>query len=44
VQTQVRDYLVNIAAIGAVTSPGSGSPNRLLFVVTSQERWGAGLQ
>jgi len=31
--TQVRDYLVNNATTGVVTSPGSGSPNRLLYVV-----------
>jgi subtilisin family serine protease len=30
---QVRDSLVNSATTGVVTSPGSGSPNRLLFVV-----------
>ncbi|MEV6300632.1 S8 family peptidase [Actinoplanes sp. NPDC051861] len=30
---QVRDSLVNNATTGVVTSPGSGSPNRLLFVV-----------
>ena len=30
---QVRDSLVNNATTGVVTSPGTGSPNRLLFVV-----------
>ncbi len=30
---QVRDYLVNNATSGVVTSPGTGSPNKLLFVV-----------
>ncbi|MBM2615305.1 S8 family peptidase [Actinoplanes sp. LDG1-06] len=30
---QVRDSLVNNATTGVVTSAGSGSPNRLLFVV-----------
>jgi subtilisin family serine protease len=30
---QVRDYLVNNATTGVVTNPGSGSANRLLFVV-----------
>ncbi|MEV4710157.1 S8 family peptidase [Micromonospora sp. NPDC049374] len=30
---QVKSYLVNNATTGVVTSPGSGSPNRLLFVV-----------
>jgi subtilisin family serine protease len=30
--TQVRDTLVNRATTGVVTSAGSGSPNRLLFV------------
>ncbi|WP_327039339.1 S8 family peptidase [Micromonospora maris] len=30
---QVKTYLVNNATTGVVTSPGSGSPNRLLFVV-----------
>ncbi len=29
---QVRDSLVNSATTGVVTSPGTGSPNRLLFV------------
>jgi subtilisin family serine protease len=29
---QVRDNLVNRAVTGVVTSPGSGSPNRLLYV------------
>jgi subtilisin family serine protease len=29
---QVRDTLVNNSTAGKVTSPGSGSPNRLLFV------------
>jgi hypothetical protein len=29
---QVRDALVNAATTGAVGSPGSGSPNRLLYV------------
>lgn len=33
--TQVRDYLVNNATTGKVTSPGTGSPNRLLYVVNS---------
>ena len=28
---QVRDAIVNNATLGKVTSPGSGSPNRLLF-------------
>ena len=28
---QVRDALVNNATTGKVTSPGSGSPNRLLY-------------
>nr|MDT0663390.1 S8 family peptidase [Micromonospora sp. DSM 115978] len=31
--TQVRDYLYNNATPNVVTSPGTGSPNRLLFVV-----------
>lgn len=30
---QVRDYLVSNATTGAVVSPGTGSPNRLLYVV-----------
>ncbi|MFG1778790.1 S8 family serine peptidase [Micromonospora sp. NPDC049051] len=30
---QVRDYLVNNATDNAVTSPGTGSPNKLLYVV-----------
>ncbi len=30
---QVRDYLVTNATSGVVTSPGSGSPNKLLYVV-----------
>ncbi|BCJ57770.1 S8 family peptidase [Micromonospora endophytica] len=30
---QVKTYLVNNATTGVVTSPGTGSPNRLLFVV-----------
>lgn len=30
---QVRDYLVTNATTGVVTSPGTNSPNRLLFVV-----------
>jgi subtilisin family serine protease len=30
---QVRDSLVNNATSNVVTSPGSGSPNKLLFVV-----------
>jgi len=30
---QVRDFLVNNATTGVVTNPGTGSPNRLLFVV-----------
>jgi subtilisin family serine protease len=30
---QVRDYLYNNATPNVVTSPGTGSPNRLLFVV-----------
>jgi subtilisin family serine protease len=30
---QIRDYLYNNATTNVVTSPGSGSPNRLLFVV-----------
>jgi subtilisin-like proprotein convertase family protein/subtilisin family serine protease len=30
---QVRDFLVNNATNGVVTSPGTGSPNKLLFVV-----------
>ncbi len=29
----VRDYLVNNATLNKVTSPGTGSPNRLLYVV-----------
>jgi subtilisin family serine protease len=29
---QVRDELVNTATTGVVTNPGTGSPNRLLFV------------
>jgi len=32
---QVRDSLVNSATTGVVTSAGSGSPNRLLFVAQS---------
>ena len=31
---QVASYLTSNATTGKVTSPGSGSPNRLLFVVT----------
>ncbi|GFJ79838.1 S8 family serine peptidase [Phytohabitans houttuyneae] len=31
--TQVRDYLVNNATPDVVTNPGTGTPNRLLFVV-----------
>jgi subtilisin family serine protease len=30
---QIRDFLVNNATNGLVTNPGTGSPNRLLFVV-----------
>ncbi|MFD2766219.1 S8 family peptidase, partial [Micromonospora eburnea] len=30
---QVRDYLVDNATSGVVTSPGTGSPNKLLYVV-----------
>ncbi|MBO4204564.1 S8 family peptidase [Micromonospora echinofusca] len=30
---QVRDYLVNNATNGVVTNPGTGSPNKLLYVV-----------
>ncbi|MEV6813493.1 S8 family peptidase [Micromonospora sp. NPDC051296] len=30
---QVKTYLINNATTGVVTSPGTGSPNRLLFVV-----------
>ncbi|MEO3779232.1 S8 family serine peptidase [Micromonospora sp. B11E3] len=30
---QVRDYLVNNSTANVVTSPGTGSPNRLLYVV-----------
>jgi subtilisin family serine protease len=30
---QVRDSLVNNATTGVISSPGTGSPNRLLFVV-----------
>ncbi|MBX7269819.1 S8 family peptidase [Micromonospora sp. Llam7] len=30
---QVRDYLVNNATNNVVTNPGSGSPNKLLYVV-----------
>ncbi|MEV4621656.1 S8 family peptidase [Asanoa sp. NPDC049573] len=30
---QVRDYLVNNATPNVVTNPGTGTPNRLLFVV-----------
>src|SRR5215207_10041102 len=30
---QVRDFLVNNATNGVVTGPGTGSPNKLLFVV-----------
>jgi len=33
--TQVRDHLVTTATTGRVTSPGPGSPNRLLFVQES---------
>ncbi|HEX6967428.1 MAG TPA: S8 family peptidase [Micromonosporaceae bacterium] len=32
---QVRDYLVNNATDGVVTNPGSGSPNKLLYVVNA---------
>lgn len=32
-QVQVRDQLVSNATLGVVTSPGSGSPNRLLHVL-----------
>ncbi|NUT36103.1 MAG: S8 family peptidase [Hamadaea sp.] len=32
---QVRDYLVNNATTGVVTNPGTGSPNRLLYVVNT---------
>jgi subtilisin family serine protease len=32
---QVRDFLVNNATNGAVVNPGSGSPNKLLFVVNA---------
>jgi subtilisin family serine protease len=32
---QVRDYLVNNATNGVVTNPGTGSPNKLLYVVNS---------
>jgi subtilisin family serine protease len=31
--SQVGTYLINNATTGVVTSPGTGSPNRLLFVV-----------
>lgn len=31
--TQVRDFLVNNATPDVVTNPGTGTPNRLLFVV-----------
>jgi subtilisin family serine protease len=31
--TQVRDFLVNNATPNVVTNPGTGTPNRLLFVV-----------
>ena len=30
---QIRDYLVNNATSNVVTSPGTGSPNKLLYVV-----------
>jgi subtilisin family serine protease len=30
---QVRDFLVNNATNGVVVNPGTGSPNKLLFVV-----------
>ncbi|MEH1012573.1 S8 family serine peptidase [Micromonospora sp. CPCC 206060] len=30
---QIRDYLVNNATSNVVTNPGTGSPNKLLFVV-----------
>ncbi|RIV40855.1 S8 family peptidase [Micromonospora radicis] len=30
---QVKTYLINNATTGVITSPGTGSPNRLLFVV-----------
>lgn len=32
---QVRDNLVNNATTGVVTNPGTGSPNRLLYVVNT---------
>ncbi|MDT5027858.1 MAG: hypothetical protein QOE61_4284, partial [Micromonosporaceae bacterium] len=32
---QVRDYLVNNATSGVVVSPGTGSPNKLLYVVNA---------
>lgn len=32
---RVRDYLVNNATTGVVTSPGTGSPDRLLYVVNN---------
>jgi subtilisin family serine protease len=32
---QVRDFLVNNATNNVVTNPGTGSPNRLLFVVNT---------
>jgi hypothetical protein len=31
--TQVRDYLVNNSTPNVITNPGTGTPNRLLFVV-----------
>jgi subtilisin family serine protease len=34
---QVRDSLVNNATLNVVTNPGTGSPNRLLFVVNGAQ-------
>ncbi|MEV0808361.1 S8 family serine peptidase [Micromonospora sp. NPDC050200] len=34
---QVRDYLVNNATSNVVTSPGTGSPNKLLYVVNGTQ-------